>query len=87
MHPIRYFKDRSNIIDCFALSFYFFNAILLLSTDNPRDDFILSIYVLTMVTAFIKLYNNLTVLDTFRELSNSLFQIFVELKAFVVLFI
>ena len=75
-----------SLLDLSAISFYIINSILLLYYDDVRSSGMITFYIITLITGFLKLYNDLQVIDTFRQLSNSLFEIFGQLKAFIVLF-
>lgn len=80
-HTKKYFEKIGNFIDFLAILMYLCNGISMLAW-NSRDTATISIYSITILLGFLKLYSNLSVVDMFRSLSFALPKIIIDSTAF-----
>ena len=84
--PKRYL-NITNIIDFISISMYQINSIVIMLSENKRNTETISVFSITLCCGFQKLYNNLQTIDTFRQLTNALYEIFDKIKAFMIQFV
>lgn len=81
-----YFNSLTNYIDLICQAFFLLTSVLMYN-HGTKDEMVLEVYCVALFFGFVKLYNNLKVLDLFRNLSNSIFIILGDIKSFLALFL
>jgi hypothetical protein len=81
-----YFGSTANMFDVAAIVGYLLSAAVLRDPNAIEHSWVVNVYCISLFLGFAKVYNNLAVIDVFRNLSNSIFLIMDDMKGYLMVF-